>query len=125
MTFNLVEFITRLRSAMGRVRASHILASIATDEYKTHADFPEMTLRIFDVEVENGEDLQFLYKGELFIFDAVKVLPTRLVSVSCRKIDKPLSCLRLNRENTDEQSRTFYEPGELIAAICAENFIVR
>ena len=56
MTFNLVEFITHLRSAVGRVRASHILASIATDEYKTRADFPELTLRIFDVEVENGDE---------------------------------------------------------------------
>lgn len=125
MTFNLVEFVARLRNTMGRFRAASTLVTIATDKYKTAEGFAEMIFTVFDVEVENGEDIQFLYKGELFIFDALQVLSYEKLVLSCRSLDSHKRCLRLNRENAYEQSRTFYEPGELIAAICAENFIVR
>ena len=125
MTFNLVEFVARLRKTMGRIRAASTLVTIATDKYKTAEGFAEMISTVFDVEVEKDEDIQFLYKGELFIFDALQVLSYEKLVLSCRSLDNHNRCLRLNRENADEQSRTFYEPGELIAAICAENFIVR
>lgn len=125
MTFNLVEFVARLRKTMGRVRAASTLVTIATDKYKTAEGFAEMISTIFDVEIENGEDIQFLYKGELFIFDAVQVLSYEKLVLSCRSLDNHKRCLRLNREYAGEQARTFYEPGELIAAITAENFIVR
>jgi hypothetical protein len=84
-----------------------------------------MISTVFDVEIEKGEDIQFLYKGELFIFDALQVLSYDKLVLSCRSLDNHKRCLRLNREYADEQARTFYEPGELIAAIMAENFIVR
>jgi hypothetical protein len=125
MTFNLVEFVARLRKTMGRIRAASTLVTIATDKYKTAEGFAEMISTVFDVEIEKGEDIQFLYKGELFIFDALQVLSYEKLVLSCRSLDSHKRCLRLNRECADEQARTFYEPGELIAAICAENFIVR
>ena len=74
MTFNLVEFVARLRKTMGRIRAASTLVTIATDKYKTAEGFAEMISTVFDVEIEKGEDIQFLYKGELFIFDALQVL---------------------------------------------------
>lgn len=125
MTFNLVEFVARLRKTMGRVRAASTLVTIATDKYKTAEGFAERISAVFDVELEKGEDIQFLHKGELFIFDAVQVLSYDKLVLSCRSMDNHKRCLRLNREYADEQARTFYESGELIAAIGAENFIVR
>lgn len=125
MTFNLVEFVARLRKTMGRIRAASTLVTIATDKYKTAEGFAEMISTVFDVEIEKGEDIQFLHMGELFIFDAVQVLSYDKLVLSCRSMDNHKRCLRLNREYADEQARTFYEPRELIAAIGAENFIVR
>ena len=125
MTLNLVEFVARLRKTMGRIRAASTLVTIATDKYKTAEGFADMISTVFDVEIEKGEDIQFLHKGELFIFDAVQVLSYDKLVLSCRSMDNHKRCLRLNREYADEQARTFYEPVELIAAIGAENFIVR
>ena len=97
MTFNLVEFVARLRKTMGRIRAASTLVTIATDEYKSRG-FAEMISTVFDVEIEKGEDIQFLHKGELFIFDALQVLSYDKLVLSCRSLDNHKRCLRLNRE---------------------------